>query len=54
MTVTETGPWPKGCPLLDGLAGEPLEYIAEELALGEMEYDEILDLLRQVARRGDS
>lgn len=47
-----SSPWPNGHPLPDGLAGEPLEYIAEELAQGEMEYDAILELLRQVAQRG--
>lgn len=50
MTADDTSPspWLHGHPLRNGLAAEPLSYIAQELAEGEMDYDTILDLLRQI------
>ncbi|HMQ26258.1 MAG TPA: hypothetical protein PKA98_09740 [Acidimicrobiales bacterium] len=51
--TSDVSPWPRGNPLRNGLAAESLEYIAEELALGDMDYDAILDMLQQVARRGE-
>lgn len=52
MTAPEgVSPWPNGCPVPEGLAAEPLAYIATVIAEGQLTYDEVLEVLTDLVRR---